>query len=57
VCLWIDSTIHEFTDNKHQENKKKVNIVGDGYVGGSSGVYFALTHSCIDTLMFDLLNS
>jgi len=46
VCLWIDSTIHEFTDNKHQENKKKVNIVGDGYVGGSSGVYFALTHSC-----------
>jgi hypothetical protein len=39
--LWIDPTIQEFADIKHQENKNEVNTVSDGYVGGSSGVYLA----------------
>jgi sulfur transfer complex TusBCD TusB component (DsrH family) len=33
-------------NNKHQENKEEVITSGDGYVGGSNGVYLALTHSC-----------
>jgi hypothetical protein len=38
VRLLIDPTIQELTDNKHQENKEEVSTVGDGSVGGSSGV-------------------
>ncbi len=36
--LWIDPTIQELTDNKHRENKEEVSTIGDGSVGGSSGV-------------------
>jgi hypothetical protein len=38
VRLSIDPTVQELTDNKHQETKEEVSTVGDGSVGGSSGV-------------------